>query len=292
MIILFLSEFGDYQRISSKEHIMVDTRPGAELKINFNLTFHALRCSEVHIDVMDVSGDQQLDVAHDTYRQRIDSQGRWVGKAFKEHTDGITTIQDELLEGCIIYGFLGVSKVQGNMHIALGSSSERSMKHIHQFKLQDLLIFNSSHTINYLAFGEIFPGIVNPLDGVARIVTQTAGAVHFQYFIKVVPTTYIDVSGRALETNQYSVTEQAMLVQPADIFSASQKIPGVFFFYDLSPFMVSVTNTRMSFSHFLTSVCAIIGGVCTIAGIIDSLLYHGSHLLKQKQKKQSHTGSD
>jgi hypothetical protein len=44
--------------------------------------------------------------------------------------------------------------------------------------------------------------------------------------------------------------------------------------YDLSPIMVKFTEKQRSFAHFLTSVCAIVGGVFTVAGIIDSLVYH------------------
>jgi hypothetical protein len=57
---------------------------------------------------------------------------------------------------------------------------------------------------------------------------------------------------------------------------------GVFFMYDLSPIMVKFTETKKSFAHFLTGVCAIIGGVFTVAGLIDSFLYHG---LRSMQKK-------
>lgn len=36
-----------------------------------------------------------------------------------------------------------------------------------------------------------------------------------------------------------------------------------------------MTEERSTFLHFLTSVCAIVGGVFTVAGILDSLLYTG-----------------
>ena len=52
--------------------------------------------------------------------------------------------------------------------------------------------------------------------------------------------------------------------------------------YDLSPIMVKYTETSKSFAHFLTGVCAIIGGVFTVAGIVDSLLYHSLRTLKKK----------
>ena len=41
------------------------------------------------------------------------------------------------------------------------------------------------------------------------------------------------------------------------------QLPGVFFFYDLSPIKVRFQEERMSFLAFLTSLCAIIGGTFT-----------------------------
>lgn len=57
---------------------------------------------------------------------------------------------------------------------------------------------------------------------------------------------------------------------------------GVFFIYDLSPIMVKFTENTKSFTHFLTGVCAIIGGVFTVAGIIDSFIFHSMKTLKKK----------
>jgi len=52
--------------------------------------------------------------------------------------------------------------------------------------------------------------------------------------------------------------------------------------YELSPIMVKFTEERKSFTHFLTGVCAIIGGVFTVAGIIDALVYHSLRNIKKK----------
>ena len=38
-------------------------------------------------------------------------------------------------------------------------------------------------------------------------------------------------------------------------------------------------ETRQSIAHFLTSTCAIVGGILTVAGIIDSLIYNGRNKL-------------
>ncbi|XP_061968204.1 uncharacterized protein LOC133691632 isoform X2 [Populus nigra] len=75
-------------------------------------------------------------------------------------------IKDEEGEGCNIYGFLEVNKVAGNSHFAPGKSFQQSGVHVHDLLAFQKDSFNTSHKINRLAFGEYFPGVVNPLDGV------------------------------------------------------------------------------------------------------------------------------
>ena len=62
-----------------------------------------------------------------------------------------------------------------------------------------------SHVINKLSYGKDFPGLVNPLDGATAM--QTGPHMMYQYFIKVVPTLYVDRRGTVLRTAQFSVTE-------------------------------------------------------------------------------------
>lgn len=59
-------------------------------------------------------------------------------------------------------------------------------------------------------------------------------------------------------------------------------VTGVFFMYDLSPMMVQLTEHRRSFTHFLTGVCAIVGGVFTVAGMLDGMIYHSARALQKK----------
>ena len=63
-----------------------------------------------------------------------------------------------------------------------------------------------------------------------------------------------------MRTNQFSVTKHHKGVNP---WAGGSGLPGVFFMYDLSPMLVQITEHRRSFFHFLTGVCAIVGGVFT-----------------------------
>ncbi|KAM1180516.1 hypothetical protein ACFX13_019919 [Malus domestica] len=187
-------------------------------------------------------------------------------------------IKDEEGEGCNIYGFLEVNKVAGNFHFAPGKSFQQSNVHVHDLLAFQKDSFNISHTINRLSFGDYFPGVVNPLDGVHW--TQDNPSGMYQYFIKVVPTVYTDVSGHTIQSNQFSVTEHYRGTEMGNL----QFLPGVFFFYDLSPIKVTFTEEHISFLHFLTNVCAIVGGVFTVSGILDSFIYHGQKAIKKKME--------
>ena len=47
---------------------------------------------------------------------------------------------------------------------------------------------------------------------------------------------------------------------------------------------VKFVEKRTSFLHFLTNVCAIVGGVFTVTGIIDAFIYHGHRAIKKKME--------
>ncbi|EGG17141.1 endoplasmic reticulum-golgi intermediate compartment protein 3 [Cavenderia fasciculata] len=180
-------------------------------------------------------------------------------------------------EGCQVYGFINVNKVAGNFHFAPGKSFQQHHMHVHDLQAFKGS-FNLSHSINRLSFGNDFPGIKNPLDGVTK--TEMVGSGMFQYYIKVVPTLYEGLNGNRISTNQFSVTEHYRLLAKKD--EEPSGLPGLFFMYDLSPIMMKVSEQGKSFASFLTSVCAIVGGVFTVAGILDSMIYKTTKNLKKK----------
>ncbi|KAL6432733.1 hypothetical protein ACFW04_006258 [Cataglyphis niger] len=108
---------------------------------------------------------------------------------------------------------------------------------------------------------------------------QRTSAMMFYHYIKIVPTTYVRSDGSTLFTNQFSVTRHARQVS---LFTGESGMPGIFFSYELSPLMVKYTEKAKSFGHFATNTCAIIGGVFTVAGLIDSLLYHSVRAIQKK----------
>ncbi|KAJ3679591.1 hypothetical protein LUZ60_017602 [Juncus effusus] len=343
MILLFLSELRYYLHAVTETKLVVDTSRAETLRINFDITFPALQCSIISVDVMDISGLEHLDVNHDVVKKRIDSHGSvietrqeeigsskmekplqkhggrlehnetYCGSCYgSEATDDqccnsceevreayrlkgwglsnpdlidqckregfLQRIKDEEGEGCNIYGFLEVNKVAGNFHFAPGKSFQHANVHVHDLLPFGKDSFNMSHKINRLAFGEYFPGAVNPLDSAKW--TQRMPFGMYQYFIKVVPTVYTDINNHTIQSNQFSVTEHFR----EDESGRVQSLPGVFFFYDLSPIKVMSSERYISFLHFLTNVCAIVGGIFTVSGILDAFVYHGQKAVKKKME--------
>ncbi|KAL3620924.1 hypothetical protein CASFOL_035836 [Castilleja foliolosa] len=190
----------------------------------------------------------------------------------------VQKVKEEEGEGCNIHGSLEVNKVAGNFHFAPGKSFHHGNIHLFDLLALQSESYNISHTINKLSFGDSIPGITNPLDGVQWAQGTPNGV--YQYFIKVVPTVYKNIRGYTIESNQFSVTEHYKSSEE-DHF---RSLPGVFFFYELSPIKVTFTEEHTSFLHFLTHICAIVGGIFTVAGIIDSFIYHGQKAIKKKME--------
>eukprot|EP00300_Choanocystis_sp_HF-7_P005063 c13865_g1_i1.p1 GENE.c13865_g1_i1~~c13865_g1_i1.p1 ORF type:complete len:390 (-),score=68.95 c13865_g1_i1:140-1309(-) len=223
------------------------------------------------------------DAVREAYRKK--------GWSFVQH-DGIeqcvregfsSTITASASEGCSVTGHLTVNKMAGNVHVAPGKSYQLQHMHVHDVQTMGTTYFNMTHTIRSLSFGTTFPGVVNPLDGVTKVSANGISAA-YQYFIKLVPTTYTRDDGHVINTNQFSVTEHERAAPPG-----SQVLPGVFFQFDPSPMSVHLTERSRSFAEFLTSLMAIVGGVFTVAGVVDSVIYHGQRSLAKKLELGKHS---
>jgi len=285
---------------------MVDTTLDQKLPIGLNITFPHLRCDEVSVDTVDSVGENQVDLAGNLVKLNLDASGFATDGEYQaapgeclscmeggadDPTRCCNTCKDlkhaymragipyyHILDtapqckdsvGCQIHGDVVVSKVRGNVHVALGKSVVRDGKLVHEFNIKEVSDgFNTSHHIHRLEFGERVAGVDSPLEGTTKIVKH--GAYMFHYYIKLIPTLF-EGSDRVVYTHQYSVTDKDKnaMVRKGDLSG----LPGLFLVYEFSPFLVRKTEKSEPFSHFLTSVCAIIGGVYTVAGMVDAVLY-------------------
>merc|ERR1712039_742554 len=156
--------------------------------------------------------------------------------------------------------------VSGNVHVALGRSTIRDGKHVHEINMMDVSDgFNTSHEIHEITFGDHLPGLISPLDGTRKIVKH--GAFMFHYYVRLVPTMFTSRDGQDLYSNQYTAAGSArnVMVRKGELSG----LPGVFFVYDFSPFLMHKTERVKPWSYIFTSICAIIGGVFSIARLVE-----------------------
>ncbi|KAL8172449.1 hypothetical protein V2J09_024253 [Rumex salicifolius] len=181
--------------------------------------------------------------------------------------------------GCRIEGFVRVKKVPGYLIISARSAS-------HSF---DASKMNMSHVVNRLAFGKkvspremsdvkkILPYLGQNYERLSgrAFITQPDSSdanVTIEHYIQTVKTEIVSHGHSLVE--EYEYTAHSSLMQSPDI-------PVAKFHIQSSPMQVLVTEKGKSFSHFITNVCAIIGGIFTVAGILDAVLHNTLRLMKK-----------
>ena len=184
-------------------------------------------------------------------------------------------IKQHASEGCRISGQFPVNKVAGNFHFAPGHSYDSYNYHLHDIRFLEGLHLDFSHKIHYLSFGDHHEHIANPLDNTEN--TGNGPERSFKYYTKVVATDFRYRNGHVLHTNQYAVTKNENETR-----GDKAAFPSVFFNYDISPMIVVYTEFKKSFTAFLVELCAIVGGVYTVAAIIDAIAFHAERKLREK----------
>ncbi|KAF8610387.1 endoplasmic reticulum-derived transport vesicle ERV46 [Ceratobasidium sp. AG-I] len=216
-------------------------------------------------------------------------------------------IHEQNSEGCSIAGRVRVNKVTGNFHFSPGRSFVANRGHVQDLVpyLKDGNHHDFGHYIHEFRFegdteaedewrgtdrGTAWRKKVgieaNPLDDVMAHVSDSrteASNYMFQYFMKVVSTEFKHIHGDIIRSHQYSVTSYERDLTHGDGAERDshgtltghgvQGLPGAFFNFEISPMMVVHRETRATFAHFATSLCAIVGGVLTLASILDSVMF-------------------
>lgn len=299
---LFISELIAYRTVLVKERVVIDPAYGSsQIPVDFKLSMYRMKCKDLNIDIDSSTGMHDIHVSDSMQKTPFVDPAE-----SSEHPEKYATpaLMAQHAPGCTVTGRFSISKVAGNFHIALGknlNAVKGKVAHTqdaprYQFSLPELTHFNTSHMIHHISFGERLDasdGVLlseadrrgaYPLDGAVATMKEGASTAKFQYFIKVVPTAYTRLNGQRIESNSFSVTEQTdevKLMNGGFILGGKFPHPGVFFKYDFSPIMVEYFEERKSFWQFLTSACAIIGGVFTCAGLCTRCLIGAKELVEK-----------
>ncbi|CAI9787758.1 unnamed protein product [Fraxinus pennsylvanica] len=178
-----------------------------------------------------------------------------------------------LTGGCRIEGNVNVNKVPGNLIISASSAA-------HSFDASQL---NMSHIISHFSFDKrksrrlmrdkkrmlhYFGGshdwsrldgksyISNPSDSYANITIE--------HYLQVVKTEVMTRSHKLFE--EYDYTTHSSFVRNLDF-------PVAKFHFEPSKMKIFINQSK-SYSRFITNVCAILGSVATVVGILHVIMYN------------------
>jgi len=204
------------------------------------------------------------------------------GKAHNAVNSHPLTARSPKLSGCGMAGFVLVKKVPGTL-MFLARSAGHSFDHSSM---------NMSHVVHAFMFGtwmygkkyrtmaRMHPGGIEKFWGDKMIKDQYFISVNdhstHEHYMQVIHNTFKPLNGdKDSEADVYEYTVHS------HTYTNPHDIPMAKFSYQLSPMQVVVKEEKKAFYHFVTTVCAIVGGVFTMAGILDSGVYTAVNLAKK-----------
>ncbi|XP_042893444.1 endoplasmic reticulum-Golgi intermediate compartment protein 1-like [Penaeus japonicus] len=246
MLLLFTSEFLHFLSGEIVSELYVDN-PGESterIPVYIKVSLPRLKCDYIGLDIQDDLGRHEVGFVENTVKTPIGE------------------------DGCMFEANFLVNKVPGNFHVSTHSADEQP---------KDI---DFAHVIHEVRFGSKIdnpdvPGTFNPLLGRAKI-DGNALESH-DYVMKVVPTIYESATGNQVIAYQYTYAYRSYI----SFSHGGRVVPAVWFRYDLTPITVKYHFKRPPFYSFITTVCAIVGGTFTVAGIIDSFIFTAAEIFKK-----------
>ncbi|XP_022339651.1 endoplasmic reticulum-Golgi intermediate compartment protein 1-like [Crassostrea virginica] len=248
ILFLFLSELSLFITHDVVSELTVEdpVKHSEKIPVFINLTIPNLNCKYLGLDIQDDMGRHEVGFQDNTQKFEVNE-----GK------------------GCRMESHFLINKVPGNFHVSTHSAETQpdnpDMTHI-------------IHKVRFgmdLQEGKYVSGSFNPLEGLDKTKSQ-AIATH-DYIVKIVPSVYEDSRGNLRYPYQYTFSYRDVI----QYGHGGRMMPAIWFRYDLSPITVRYKEKRKPFYTFLTTVCAIVGGTFTVAGIIDSCIFTAAEVFRK-----------
>ncbi|KAL0945316.1 hypothetical protein HGRIS_000819 [Hohenbuehelia grisea] len=276
--LLMLNDIGEFIWGWPDYRFEVDRDPSSFMDVNVDMIVN-MPCKFLSVDLRDAVGDRLFlsgglrrdgtlfDIGQATTlkehtemlsAQQAVAQSRRSRGLFdtilRRKTDGFrpTYYHEADASACRIYGSLEVKKVTANLHITTLGHGYASYEHV------DHNSMNLSHIITEFSFGPFFPDMTQPLDYSYEVTDQHF--IAYQYFLHVVPTTYIAPRSYPLFTNQYSVTHYTRELEH------DRGTPGIFFKFDLDPLSITIHQRTTTLIQLIIRCVGVIGGVFVCMG--------------------------
>ena len=262
----------------------VDVNRGTDkLKVNLDIDFDRIPCDLLAILTSDALGERSSDLKGEILKSRLDKRGRNLdSKKYEINEPNYDKIKTEMKneEGCNLKGYFFVDAVPGSFSITSGFYGNS----VQRLANEGILKINAQHKINEISFGDIkdryqiwsnfgknIAKLSYSLNNIKKKYEQLKSV--YQYYLKIVPTKYKTFKN---EINDYQYTYNSYAEHGIN------EMPTIHFRYDLSPITVEYKLHKETLLNFIINICAILGGVFTVTGIIDAIIHKSVVILLRK----------
>lgn len=204
----------------------------------------------------------------------MDDERKWYDNMVNNVKNSKNSWVDAEHPGCILSGYLLVDRTPGNFHIQARSQNQEFAAHM----------TNASHIVNSLFIGEpagkfmldkkkgikFMPeGLTDKIESMNNMAYVTR-SLHesYHHYLKLIST---KIEGLEIRNRQVKIFQ--MLGSSQLAYYRNDMIPEAKFIYDLSPIAVSYRTESRRWYDYCTSIMAIVGGVFTVVGMLESSIH-------------------
>lgn len=247
IIMLLISEFVSFIHVDIVSELYVaDPQEGDRIPVHLEIKLPKMECQYIGLDIQDEMGRHEVGLVENSDKLPIENGN-----------------------GCLFTVGFSINKVPGNFHVSTHAASSQPPNP------------DMSHEVISLRFGQDVSkqaagkAAFATLDGKSKL-DKNALSSH-DYIMKVVPSVYETINGDVLYSYQYTSAYKDYI----SYGHGHRVMPAIWFRYEHTPITVKYTERRQPFYHFITMVCAIVGGTFTVASIVDSLVFSATEMYKK-----------
>ena len=279
MIFLFLRDVIDFFTTKTKTEAVViqDKNQYEKIPLHLELNLPYLPCNLVSLDQEDTLRNHRLDIS-DTIKKYKIKKGNH-RELYEKNKNNFDSLIEGISnnEGCLVQGYVEITKVPGNIHLSFHAYGNEwgNLK----MKRRDLA---NKISVNHKFFNFLFGKV--GLKHISRYRIGSRGFFrmndlpdfknlknknnNFDYFIKIIPYQLIDENkGSESYSYEYSISyKESPFVEERD------DMPIILIRYEFTPITMRVTILKRNYLHFLTHVCAIVGGVFVIFSLLNKII--------------------
>jgi len=248
IIFLMMSELASFIQTELVSELFVDSPDGAErIPVRLNITLPKMSCDYVGLDIQDEMGRHEVGFHENIKKDDIHGGG------------------------CRFQSLFYINRVPGNFHVSTHGAGHQPSH------------FDMSHIINGLQFGDVITE--ESVKGAFKAISEHSeldanGLSSHDYVLRIVPTIYEKRDGSLQNSFQYTWAHKEYTSYG---HGGMGIVPAIWFRYDLNAITVKYVERRKPFYHFITTVCAIVGGTFTVAGIIDSMIFTANEIFRKAE---------